>query len=403
MGVKHVTWGVLVWVMLWGAGLQANMIELLEGQVLEAAVESIDTQGKVQLKGSSKADLWWADVRRIATEVATGEQPTAGAVVYLQGGGRVYAQTVTMDGRGFVIESEIIGRVELGMSWVRGIWWQGPGVMSEVNQPGDDFRAMMQEAGKHEMDRLWVKGGQGVQQVAGTLESLTEEGVKFGWNQQTRHVARGRVQGVILAGMQPGEVGAKGEGEGRVWLSDDSVLPGRLGELKEGSLEWVIGESRMKIPWGKVVKLEKRSGRLMYVSDLEPVKVIESFFPTDGWRWQKDRAVTGQVMQLDGRMYDKGIGVHAKCVLEYELGGEYAWLLATIGLQSMGPGVGDCEFVVMGDGVELFRQRMRRGELSRTVKLSMRGIKRLTLAVEAGENFDVGDHANWADARLVRP
>ncbi len=402
MGAKHVGGWVLLWVMLWGGGLQAQRIELLEGLVLEATVESIDTHGNVQLKGSSKADVGWADIRRIETGVATGEQNASGTVVYLRGGGQVFVKSVAMDGRVCVMETELLGRVELAMQWVRGVWLHGTGEGAGAGQPSDEFRAMMQEAGGQEADRLWVKSGQGLQQVAGTLETLTEEGVKFVWNQQTRSVGRERVVGVILAGTGQREIGTHGEGEARVGLSDGSVLTGRLRELKEGRLHWWMGEATVNVLWGKVVKLETGSGRLVYVSDLEPVKVLEVFFPTDGWRWQRDRAVTGQLMQVDGKVYERGIGVHAKSVLEYELGGGYEWLLATIGLQPTGNRQGDCEFVVRGDGVELFRQRMRRGDQGQMVKLSIRGVKRLVLAVEPGENFDIGDHANWADVRLVK-
>ena len=54
-------------------------------------------------------------------------------------------------------------------------------------------------------------------------------------------------------------------------------------------------------------------------------------------------------------------------------------------------------------GRELARQRMRGGEKPKPLNLSVAGVKRLTLAVEAGEDLDLADHADWADARLIRP
>jgi hypothetical protein len=37
------------------------------------------------------------------------------------------------------------------------------------------------------------------------------------------------------------------------------------------------------------------------------------------------------------------------------------------------------------------------------VRVDVAGVDRLELAVEYGADLDFGDHANWCDARLVRP
>jgi hypothetical protein len=87
--------------------------------------------------------------------------------------------------------------------------------------------------------------------------------------------------------------------------------------------------------------------------------------------------------------------------LSYELGG-YAMLAAVIGLDSGAGGHGDCIFMVHGDGRELFSKRMRGKDAPYPLKLDIAGVTRLTLTVDWGENLDIGDHANWCDARVIK-
>jgi hypothetical protein len=45
--------------------------------------------------------------------------------------------------------------------------------------------------------------------------------------------------------------------------------------------------------------------------------------------------------------------------------------------------------------------RFRGGERPRELLVPVAGHKRLTLVVEPGVGFDVGDHVDWGDARLI--
>jgi hypothetical protein len=61
-------------------------------------------------------------------------------------------------------------------------------------------------------------------------------------------------------------------------------------------------------------------------------------------------------------------------------------------------------FVVEGDGKQIYKSPViRGGAVAPTViNVPVKGVKTLTLRVDATEDLDLGDVANWAGARLVR-
>jgi hypothetical protein len=94
--------------------------------------------------------------------------------------------------------------------------------------------------------------------------------------------------------------------------------------------------------------------------------------------------------------------MHAPCRLTYDLGGKYDEFKATLGIDSSLQGIGDCQFRVLGDEVELFSRRIKGTDEPYELSLDVRGVKELVLAAESGEGLNLADHANWADARLLR-
>ncbi|MEX0585305.1 MAG: NPCBM/NEW2 domain-containing protein, partial [Pirellulales bacterium] len=58
--------------------------------------------------------------------------------------------------------------------------------------------------------------------------------------------------------------------------------------------------------------------------------------------------------------------------------------------------------VVLADGKEVLRQRMRGGEAPKEIRVSTAGADQVTLVVEPGEDLDLADHADWCDVRFVQ-
>ena len=107
-------------------------------------------------------------------------------------------------------------------------------------------------------------------------------------------------------------------------------------------------------------------------------------------------------LTIGERKFERGIGTHAYSKLVYELDGEYQVFAATIGIDAAAERHGDCVFIVLGDGRELARERMTGQMPAKDLKLAIEGVQQLTLLVEPGEDLDLADLADWADARVIR-
>ena len=151
------------------------------------------------------------------------------------------------------------------------------------------------------------------------------------------------------------------------------------------------------------------SDRLVWLSDLTPVDVTEQALVTQPMSWRRDQSVGGNPLTLnsgDGSSdhveFEKGLGVHAYCSLTYANDRDFNRLAATVGIDRETRGRGDCQFIVKGDGVELWSQRVRTTDPLVAVLVDITRVHEVSLVVEAGQQLDLADHADWAEARFLK-
>src|SRR5204862_752574 len=111
----------------------------------------------------------------------------------------------------------------------------------------------------------------------------------------------------------------------------------------------------------------------------------------------------GPIKLADGE-HAKGISVHARTVLRYDIGRRFERFRAKVGFQQPDGKIGRATVRVLGDdGKVLHEIADARGEQPPAdLDLSVAGVSRLTLEVDFGADQDVGDRVAWADARLIR-
>jgi hypothetical protein len=140
--------------------------------------------------------------------------------------------------------------------------------------------------------------------------------------------------------------------------------------------------------------VEKIDG--VFLDTLQPLRVVQGFGTL-----QKNRSVWEKPLIIGAKHFRRGVGTHANSEIVYNLDGKYsrfqAWAgpnMATFG--TMG-------FAVVVDGQERWKSgKMARGDAPQRVDVDVTGAKELRLLVDdAGDNI-MGDHADWADAKLLR-
>jgi len=376
-----------------GDSAAAVKVTLLDGREITGRVTAIDDSQRVHLAGQSEP-IPLSGLRRIATGHPKENSDDAGAVLRLVGEGVLQAKSVTIKNEKFQVR-----------------WASGP----DLSFPLEAVRSVRFEktpsslfdrAGASpstDSDQLIVRIRGKLRTVRGLIESMDAKQAGVADANRKFTVARNLLYGVVFAYVKKP---IDRNGLCRVHLTDGSILPGRNPELPAGSgklqLQLLEG-GPLSVAWNSVTQITVVSDRLQYLSDLTPAAVAEQTIVALPQKWNKDRSVSGKPLSLAGTRYDKGIGVHARSQLTFATNGDYGTFAAVIGLNDTAGRKGDCNFVVLGDGRELFRKRMQGRDKPATVRVDVRGVRRLTLLVEPGKNLDIADHADWCDACLIRP
>jgi NPCBM/NEW2 domain-containing protein len=109
----------------------------------------------------------------------------------------------------------------------------------------------------------------------------------------------------------------------------------------------------------------------------------------------------GGPLRVDGRTYEKGLGMNALGLAGFHLGGRCTRFAATVGIDDSRGGGGSVVFRVVGDGRTLFESAVVRGSTAAVpVSVDVTGVEQLDLVADPTADGQGNDHADWADARL---
>jgi hypothetical protein len=250
-------------------------------------------------------------------------------------------------------------------------------------------------------DTLVSRDHADIRVLQGRLESLDENGGSFLFAGESRSFQHDKIYGIILASgaTQPAT------GHTTVELADGSSFSGTLKSADKASLQMqtTFGAS-MEVSINNVRRLKFRSDRVEFLSDRKPsTQRIEGVLH-DSWPVRHDRNVLGNPLSIGGRTFERGLGLHSRTQLSYAIGGEFERLAATVGIDDAVRPLGSVVMQVIGDGKMLFDSGALSGvDPPRDILVDVSGVQTLTLLVDYGDGLDASDHADWADARLLRP
>ncbi|MGC6487339.1 MAG: NPCBM/NEW2 domain-containing protein [Planctomycetota bacterium] len=158
----------------------------------------------------------------------------------------------------------------------------------------------------------------------------------------------------------------------------------------------------LDVPVERLHRLDVSSDKLVWLSDLRPeVEQTPAFDRT--WPWYNNRSVAGPGFELAGKRYERGLGLVPRTRLTYDLGGRFDVFEAMIGIDDRGGPAAHAVFRVHADGEQVFESApMVRGQAPFTLRVALNKAKTLTVEVDFGKNYDLGDFCAFADARVVQ-
>jgi hypothetical protein len=247
-------------------------------------------------------------------------------------------------------------------------------------------------------DLAVIQRGAQVLALSGAIRRVDAERVIFLWKDRELPLPWERIAGLGFARSTPRR-------------STCSVrLPGGEefgGRVVGGSEAGVVLQSavfdHLRLPWSDVDRVDCRSERVAFLSDLVPAEYEFTPFFEKQWEYARDRTLMGRPIRVGGREYEKGLTMHSRSSLTYELDGRFRQFAAVVGIADEMDGRGDVTLAVVGDGRVLWDARnVVGGGEPREVLVDVTGVRALSLHVGFGEGLDLSDHACWAMARLIR-
>jgi hypothetical protein len=364
--------------------------------------------------------------------------PAAGPLVLFHGRGALAARVARSSGQALVIEITGSGHPR-GASAGEAAAASSPGAAPltfeaplalvsgfrlDKAHPRDDLFEADSKEPPPSTDTVYVRRGGNLLRVEGVFRGLDVESLHLEFGGSSRRLARERVFGVRFAPLASGkaesgypalfELGPAGSFPAFLTgLRAPARAPGQGGSGGEGGggreilfrFAGAPAGAFQALPEAAVSRVRFFSDRVLFLSAADPAAVEET--PVLGARsafpWQRDRATSGRPLELDGRRYRRGLGVHARSALEYDLGGAYRSFAAVIGLDAAAGAEAGVTFRVLADGKEILAKDLKKRDPALSVLVPVESVRRLRLEVDYGpDGLDLGDHAVWADARVIK-
>ncbi len=160
---------------------------------------------------------------------------------------------------------------------------------------------------------------------------------------------------------------------------------------------------RVRVEAERIVRVDVIGGRWEWLSTQRPISYQHTPMLSLGWDYQNDRNVLGEPITVAGETFERGVGVHSRTNLTYDLKGAYATFVTHFGIDDDSGPYADVSVLILVDGKPHFEKtHVVRGTLHGPIRLDVAHANRIELIVDFGQNGDIQDRFNWVEAALIR-
>ncbi len=360
------------------------------------------TNDEVQLAADATRPMLSFDELMSITFEATPQAKKGDVTVFLADGGRLYAELLDS------VEDAIVVRTLWGAS----ITLPYETLAGVKLAHADGFAASAQlffdalDKPLPGNDVLITRSNDKAQVMRGRLSSLGPRDGSFVFSERERLFKLDKIFGIVFAGTGPP---SKNSGQ-RIDLADGSSIIGQVNRLDKRQLiidTNVAGKLsqpfQLSLPIDLVKQIKFFSRRITYLSDISSLaETIEGRIHRP-WPIRRDRTVAMHPLRLGGIEYEKGLGVHSRTRVSFDVNKSYDLFVSIIGLDDSVAPRGNVVFQVLGDEKILFDSGLVHGtDQPILVSVDISSVNVLTLLVDYGDELDLADHADWAGARLIK-
>ncbi len=136
----------------------------------------------------------------------------------------------------------------------------------------------------------------------------------------------------------------------------------------------------------------------MSLTQLEPLR------STGRWRgFEADERISGAPLSLGGKQFERGLSAFGNSETEFDLKGLFEKFSAQAGLDSASGESATAEFILLGDGKELWRSgEMKKTDAPKSVEVDISGIQKLTLRTTSEGGRRNRAQVDWAEPKISK-
>lgn len=266
------------------------------------------------------------------------------------------------------------------------------------------FDVLQAESPKQDVIRVQNREATAVEPYEGVIQGANDVGSRLQFKARgvdtvsNLDVARLRAMYFLRSNIGPGEkaIARISDTFGNIFTVTRYVMDG-----SDCTVALQSGQE-LKLMTSTISKFDLTPGKLVYLSDLEPSKVEETPILAELYRFRRDRNLEGGPLSVGRRIYPKGLALHSRTVIEYDVKG-YSSFRAVLGLDDAMAGSAHAIVRIEADDKEVLKTAVSsKDNKPQDLNLPMTGVQKLRLIVEYGDDLDLGDHVNFADARLIK-
>jgi hypothetical protein len=192
----------------------------------------------------------------------------------------------------------------------------------------------------------------------------------------------------------------------------NELVAAAVARSPKGYAVTTVAGVKVELDAKQVSKFDFAAGSVKYLSDLDPVALEES--GTDPEHYQKDKNLDKRPIQLfvdpaagKTETFPKGLTLHAKTIITYELKGQYKTFRAVAGVDADKENEAASQVKLTIDdattGVTLFKGVVKKGDKPVDLNLNITNVDRLKITVESdGTVTDLGNQLSLGNARVLK-
>ncbi|HEY1859209.1 MAG TPA: NPCBM/NEW2 domain-containing protein, partial [Gemmataceae bacterium] len=165
---------------------------------------------------------------------------------------------------------------------------------------------------------------------------------------------------------------------------------------------------KIEFPRAALARLDYTKGKLAYLSDWDKKKWTKLATSTEDRidHPRFDKNLDDGPIRLDNVTYPKGLSIHSRTELTFELDGEYREFKAIIGVDDLvngseGPTLVQIEDAATGKALHKTLEISRKTK-PMDVTVNVQNVKSLRIKVTSPELLDLGRHVDLAEARVTK-